>query len=344
MLPCLASTLLLILTVIGSALPLHAQQQPAQDRGLPASSLEPRELHTENWSSIDLATSRLPLNATGGVLLSKVEMTGCTRELLRMQWRVNDPIDLYVIRPVSPKSLPVVLFLYNYTYDTDVFRADRWCDRARQNGFAVAGFASALSPSRIRAPRPLKQWFVSQLQEALATSTHDVQMTLNYLATRGDLDMDRVGIFGQGSGGAIAILAAAADPRIKALDLMDPWGDWPAWLRGSTQVPDQERQLYLQPTFLESVRSLDPVAVLPRLRARALRIQQRTDDLVTPQGARDAMAASLPQTEPGQAPPVLDRFPNLAAEAQALGPNGVLGWFHQQLGRLEHSRAGETDL
>ena len=123
-----------------------------------------------------------------------------------------------MIRPVSPKSLPVVLFLYNYTYDTDVFRADRWCDRARQNGFAVAGFASALSPSRIRAPRPLKQWFVSQLQEA------------------------------------------------------------------------------------------------------------------------------LPQTKPGQAPPVLDRFPNLAAEAQALGPNGVLGWFHQQLGRLEHSRAGETDL
>jgi acetyl esterase/lipase len=73
----------------------------------------------------------------------------------------------------------------------------------------------------------MNKWFVSELQEALATSTHDVQMVLNYLAKRGDLDMSRIGMFGQGSGGAIAILSAAADSRIVALDVLDPWGDWP---------------------------------------------------------------------------------------------------------------------
>ena len=36
-----------------------------------------------------------------------------------------------------------------------------------------------------------------------------------------------------GSGAAIAILAAAIDPRLKALDLVDPWGDWPDWLAKS---------------------------------------------------------------------------------------------------------------
>src|ERR1035441_1223230 len=51
-------------------------------------------------------------------------------------------------------------------------------------------------------------------QLSLALTVHDVQMVLNYLETRGDLDMSRVGMFGQGSGGAIAVLAAAADSRI----------------------------------------------------------------------------------------------------------------------------------
>jgi len=87
----------------------------------------------------------------------------------------------------------------------------------------------------------MKQWFVSELQEALASSTHDVQMVLNYLDTRGDIDMEYIGVFGQGSGGSIAILAAAADPRISTLQLLDPWGDWPDWLKSSEAIPENER-------------------------------------------------------------------------------------------------------
>ncbi len=263
-------------------------------------------------------------------MLSKVQSTGCTRELLRVQWRINDPIDLYVIRPDSARPLPVVLFLYDYTYDTDVFRADRWCDRAKENGFAVAGFPSALSLARVRPPRPLKEWFVSQLQEALASTTHDVEMALNYLATRGDLDMNEVGVFGQGSGGAIAVLAAAADPRIKALDLMNPWGDWPVWLRESKQIPAEERTTYLDPKFLASVSSLDPVTYLPRLTGRALRIQQRLDDLTTPAQSQASLDAAAPRAMQGSGQ-VVERFATLSTEAQALGSNGILGWFHEQL-------------
>ena len=66
--------------------------------------------------------------------------------------------------------------------------------------------------------RPMRQWFVSELQEAVVKSVHDVQMILNYLSTRGDLDLNRIGMFGQGSGGTIAILVASVDPRIKAIN------------------------------------------------------------------------------------------------------------------------------
>jgi pimeloyl-ACP methyl ester carboxylesterase len=281
----------------------------------------------EDWTTIYLAKSGLPLEATGSVPLSKADVQGCTRELHRLTWRANDPVDLYLIRPRGQQKLPVVLFLYDYTVDTTTtFSQDRWCDVATRNGFAVAGFAPALSLQRIRPPRPLKEWFVSELQEALATSTHDVQMALNYMETRGDLDLKHVGVVGQGSGGAIAVLAATADPRISALDLMDPWGDWPDWLKGSKQIPEEERAAYLKPEFLQQVSGLDPVVYLPQLKGKAIRIQQVLADTITPNAAKEKIAKAAP------APDEVMRYPDIAAEAKALGTNGIVKWLGEQLG------------
>src|SRR5215469_8190954 len=168
------------------------------------------------------------------------------RELLRVQWRPNDPIDLYVIRPRGAKKPPVVLYLYGFPSDTDRFKDDRYCERVTRGGAAAVGFVSALTGHRNERRSP-KEWFVSELPEAVATTVHDVQMILNYLDSRGDLDMSRVGMLGQGSGGAIAILAAAADSRLRALDLLDPWGDWPDWLATASIVPAEERANYLKP-------------------------------------------------------------------------------------------------
>lgn len=51
--------------------------------------------------------------------------------------------------------------------------------------------------------------------------TYDVQMILNYPETRGDIDVSRVGMFGEGA--AIAVLAAVDDKRMRAIDLLNPW-------------------------------------------------------------------------------------------------------------------------
>ena len=161
----------------------------------------------------------------------------------------QDPIDLYVIRPNNVPKPPVVLYLYSFPTESDRFRDDLLCENLTRNGLAAVGFVSALTGQRYH-DRPMKEWFVSELPEALGTSVHDVQMVLNYLETRGDLDMSRVGIFGQGSGGTIAILSAGVDSRIKAVDALDPWGDWPVWLAQSPRVPESERPKYLTSEFL----------------------------------------------------------------------------------------------
>lgn len=279
----------------------------------------------EDLTTISLSRSGLPLPSTGGVLLSKVELPDCTRELLRLQWRPGDPIDLYLIRPRNAVKPAVVLYLFDYTKDSDIFRRDEWCRQVRETGMAAAGFASALAGQRFHAPRPMKEWFVSELQEALASSTHDVQMIVTYLGSRGDLDTQRLGIFGQGSGGSIAILAAAADPRITALDVVDPWGDWPDWLEDSTCIPEKERPAYLTPEFLQKVSTLDPAKYLPGMKGRAVRIEQVMDYSVNPPVVRDTIAAAAP--DPGD----VKRYDNIMALNKAWQSTGLTGWLGEQL-------------
>ena len=237
----------------------------------------------EHWDVLSLAGNNLQLFPP--VMGEKDTLPSFTRELLSVQWRSADPIDLYIIRPKNVVKPPVILFLYSYPSDTDKFRNDAWCQNVVNHGFAAVGFVSALTGHRYH-DRPMKEWFVSELQESLASSVHDVQMVVNYLATRNDVDMNRIGIFGQGSGGTIAMLSVAVDTRIKVVDVMDPWGDWPEWLAKSPQVPEDERATYLKPGFLAKVVPIDPIRWMPQLKGRPFRLQENLFNQAMPESVR----------------------------------------------------------
>ncbi|MGB8063108.1 MAG: alpha/beta hydrolase [Candidatus Sulfotelmatobacter sp.] len=216
-----------------------------------------------------------------------------TVQLIELQWRFGDPIDLYVVKPAGAKKPPVILYLYSYPSQTDIFRSEKWQRTAIKDGFAAVGFLTALTGHRYH-ERPMKEWFVSELQESLAVSAHDVQMVLNYLAQRGDLDMDRVGIAAEGSGGSVAILASAVDDRIKALDVLDPWADWPTWMAKSPFVPEEERASYVKPEYLKKVATLDPLEWLPKIQAKKFRLQDAPFDLETPAEIHGKLRRAVP--------------------------------------------------
>lgn len=225
--------------------------------------------------------------------LGKGDFPEYSRELVRLEWRAGDPVDVSLIKPAGVKNPPVILYLYSFPSTARRFADPEFCKFLVKNGFAAVGFVSALTGERFRA-RAMRTWFVSELQESLATSVHDVQLMLNYLSTRGDFDMTRVGMFGDGSGASIAIMAAAVDSRIKAVDLLDPWGDWPEWLAKSTLVPENERADYLKPEFLQKVQNVDPAKWLPQLKTQRVRLQYIDDLTVTPKTAREHMEAVAP--------------------------------------------------
>jgi hypothetical protein len=269
-------------TLVGVLL-FWAQLTPAQFSPAHASIADPRDHRfqgtREDWTSPALDKSQL--EAVPPLSAFTADNPKYTVELLQVQWRWGDPIDLYVMKPKGVKNPPVILYLYGYPTDTDIFKNDDYEELVTKDGFAAVGFVSALTGHRYH-DRPLKEWFLSELQESLATSAHDVQMVLNYLATRGDLDITRVGMFAQGSGASIAILASSVDPRIQVLEALDPWGDWPRWMATSAFVPQDERAFYLRSEFLEKVTALDPVPLLPKIQAKQFRLDTERFDSVTP--------------------------------------------------------------
>ena len=245
----------------------------------------------EDWTSPAVKTSNLQ---TAHPLVGYINGYGSyTVELLQVQWRFGDPLDLYVMKPKGVKKPPVILYLYGYPAGTDRFKDETFQKAVTKDGFAAVGFVSALTGHRYH-DRPMREWFISELQECLGTSAHDVQMVLNYLATRDDLDMSRVGMFAQGSGASIAILASAVDSRIKVLDALDPWGDWPTWMAASPFVPEDERAGFVKPEFLKKAATLEPIDWLPKIQAQKFRLRDALFDPNTPQAAKEKLRAAVP--------------------------------------------------
>jgi len=289
-----------LLVVLLAALSAAAGQQTPASGGTGATSGQASKRATakqqgfhEDWSSIALESSNLIPDRP--VLGERDDVPGSTfiRERFQLFWRPLDPLDLYVVLPRDVKKPPVILFLYSFPQGTDRFKDDHWCTGVTNGGYAAVGFVSAFTGHRLEYRNPT-QSFISELQEALATSTHDVQMILNYLASRGDLDMDHVGMYGQGSGGTIAILASAADPRIKALDVNTPWGDWPEWAAKAAIVPKNDLMKYRSPEFLQKVAPLDPLKWFPEVKAQYVRIQDVREDLNMSPASQERMEAATP--------------------------------------------------
>lgn len=288
-------SLCFLLVISYSAPVMRAQGAAPLEQGPASEEKESRNVTlprtVEDWTVLTLDKSDLKMIPPTPGEMDKLEKY--TRERWQVQWRDLDPIDLYVIKPTGVEHPPVILYLYSEeTATKQPFINDGWCQRATNQGFAAVGFVPALTEDRFQM-RPMKQWFISELQESLGTTTHDVEMVLNYLALRQDIDVSHVGILGIGSGATVGILAAAADPRISALDLINPWADWPNWLAATPLIYPVERKDFVTPEFEKKVASLDPVKWLPTLKTQRVRIQFVDEAM----GERKEMKAAMASLE-----------------------------------------------
>jgi pimeloyl-ACP methyl ester carboxylesterase len=270
-------------------------------------------------------------------LVQKDEMDSFTRELVSVQWRPRDPIYLYLMLPRGVKNPPIVLYLYSYPSELEVFRNDRLCRALTTGGVAAAGFCSALTGHRYK-NRPMKEWFVSDLQEAVVLTVHDIDMMVDYLGWREDLDTSRIGVVGHGSGGTIAILAAALNSKIKAVEIINPWGNWPDWMRKSALIPEEERANFVEPGYLSRISYLDPLAWLPKLADKPLELQLIMSDPQNPEVCLRSIAKAAP------AGARVNLFPDSRAYAESFANGHAFDWIKRTLASLElkDTKPGES--
>lgn len=327
--------------VFGATVCLCAVAQdksPSPPKGQAANSApEQRSTFGEDFTNLSLQGSSLKLRMPQLAETDQIPNTGFIRERFNVDWRRPDPFDLYVIRPKGVAKPPVILYLYSYLEDTEKFKTNAWCESAVEGGYAAVGFVAAVTGHRTRYRLP-KEWFASNMEESLGATVHDVQLILDYLATRNDLDLTRVGMFGTGSGASIAILASAADSRIRVLDLLGPWGDWPRWVAGTKVLRDDERANYAKPEFLNKVAPLEPVSWLPKVKATALRIQDVRSNKGMPDDAQLDLEAAAPDFA------IINQFGNGQAFLQADSPGNLFQWMKSQLKTGEPTQVASAKI
>ena len=133
----------------------------------------------------------------------------------------------------------------------------------------------------------------------------DLLSVVDYLASRPDVDREQIGAFGFSMGGSTTLLAAARDPRIKAVAADSAWSDVRRWLRPSvaavvTHPRDRFNALSLKIAEIRTGIDLDdlrPVDVVDRLSPRPLLlIHGAADDVVVPsESERNYAAANEPK-------------------------------------------------
>lgn len=319
----------LLASPLAAQAPAQSPDSPSQPAGpspasvaLKAAAAVPRP--DENFQSLPVDRNNLKLEVNIVGEIDDKPAVPFVRERLHLMWRGGDPIDVYIIRPRGVEKPPVVIYLYSYPQDTDRFKQDSWCGAVTSDGFAAVGFVSALTGHRLEMRAP-KESFFNQLPEALGATTHDVQLLIDFLETRKDLDTSRLGMFGQGSGGSIAILASAVDPRIKSIDLLTPWGDWPLFIQKSAFIPSEDRLLINTPEFLAQVAPIDPLTWLPKVKARSIRLQDVRHTGQMPDAAQEKMEKAAPEIAE------INQFGDSAALVPMAANGRLLTWIKSSL-------------
>ena len=150
-----------------------------------------------------------------------------------------------------------------------------------------------------------------------AKEQDDLVSVVDYLSGRDDVDAERIGALGFSMGGATTLLAAAREPRIKAVVADSAWRTAKSWLRPSWNPRDHFSRLSLK--FAEWRTGIDldklrPVEAMQRLAGRpVLLIHGSDDDVVLPEDS-DALLSAAPGAE-------LWRIPG-AKHGETLAPGG----------------------
>ncbi|MBI5116295.1 dienelactone hydrolase family protein [Candidatus Poribacteria bacterium] len=180
---------------------------------------------------------------------------------------------------------PVVLILHG------VFGHKTSVNQIKRSAFLVnAGYATLRIDGQYSGERAtssgsgigLQAQYCYRNRDAMIQTAIDLMRAVDYLATRNDINMSRVGFAGFSMGGAVGALFCAHEPRVRAVALGVTGGDF---TRLNIRVGDKGAEEWLRNAY--SV--VDPVRYVSGISPRPILMLNASNDQVVPRAATEAL-------------------------------------------------------
>ena len=134
---------------------------------------------------------------------------------------------------------------------------------------------------------------------ALSQSVVDLRRTVDYLASRGDIDMDRIGYIGVSLGSFVGSVFAGVDPRVRTAVFVVGGGGWKAMIDTSgvhaleaIRAHEAERGRDTA-DFAKALHVVEPLAFAPRIAPRPVLMINCDNDQYVPKPTAEDLFASL---------------------------------------------------
>lgn len=180
----------------------------------------------------------------------------------------------WLIVPFRSRPIPFVVFLHGGGQDRGACMAEAWLFADRGIGSLLIDLPQARSFPNFYNPVEERRTFTQTLTS--------VTRGLDYLALRGDVDMDRCAVVGFSFGAWVGSALAAADTRVRLAILVACVPRMSEFWRSSPYVADIRREV--PPAeferYIEAARSFDPLRFVAQCVNRSLFFQFGADDEV----------------------------------------------------------------
>lgn len=215
-------------------------------------------------------------------------------------YAVNDTVPLHVFLPLTQRPAPVVLVLH-YWGALDLRLERILAAELNRSGIAAAiltlPYHLARTPSGFRSGELAIQPDPDRLVATMTQSVLDGRRALDYLATRPELNMERVGLSGTSLGAIVTGLLAAVDPRITHASFLLGGGDLAHILWTSSRVVPQREALRRKGFTEERMRALlapiEPLNYLREHRPQSSYVIGAQFDTVMPRSSTEELVEAL---------------------------------------------------
>jgi uncharacterized protein len=154
------------------------------------------------------------------------------------------PASLFL--PVKPAP-PFPCIIVQHGYGGDKSMGGTFASVLIPRGYAVIAIDIEYHGERKEAGKDVLSTDIEDDARALSQTVVDLMRTVDYLASRGDIDMNGIGYIGASLGSFLGAVFAGVDERVKSVFLIVGGGDWEKMLATSKVGPfDGIRDLYKQ--------------------------------------------------------------------------------------------------